>query len=294
MLSYPRALSDIRGWSRQNGMSVNEARLRFAQYGILRAIASSRALSGMLVFKGGNALDFVWEPNRSTKDLDFSADMSTIDSSWNLDRLGEFLKTSLEPALRGVTAELGTVFAIHSVDRQPRGDDKHFVTYEIRVGYAHSDQAGLLRRMAENLPSTDVIPIEISLNESICASDSVDIQASNDLRVSTLDDIVAEKLRSLLQQPIRNRRRRQDLLDIAVILGESPSLDGDLIADYLQRKCVEREIVVSRSAFRHPEIAARAQHQYDLLKSTTRNAFVPFEEAIKRLYSFTDTLPISE
>jgi predicted nucleotidyltransferase component of viral defense system len=54
---------------------MSEARRRFAQYAVLRAIASSARLSELLVFKGGNALDFVWSPNRSTSDLDFSADM---------------------------------------------------------------------------------------------------------------------------------------------------------------------------------------------------------------------------
>ncbi len=294
MLSYPSSFQEIRSWSKINDMSVNEARVRFAQYAILRAIASSTALSGMLVFKGGNALDFVWEPNRSTQDLDFSADMSTIDPDWDLIKLGGFLRTSLDVALRVVTSELGVVLAIHSIDRQPRGEDKTFVTYELRIGYAHADQANLLRRMAQSLPSPQVIPVEVSLNESICATDAVNIQASNELRVSTIEDIVAEKLRSLLQQPIRNRRRRQDLLDIAVILGDHSNLNCDQVAEFLQRKSVDREVVVSRSAFHNPEIAERAHDQYDLLEQTTRKTFVSFEDALARLYSLIERLPIPE
>ena len=56
-------------------MGMSEARRRFAQYAVLRAIASLARLSELLVFKGGDALDFGWSPNRSTIDLDFSADM---------------------------------------------------------------------------------------------------------------------------------------------------------------------------------------------------------------------------
>ena len=56
-------------------MGMSEARQRFAQYAVLRAVASPARLSELLVFKGGDALDFVWSPNRSTIDLDFSADM---------------------------------------------------------------------------------------------------------------------------------------------------------------------------------------------------------------------------
>ena len=60
-------------WAGERGVGMSEAPRRFAQYAVLRAIASSARLSELLVFKGGNALDFVWSPNRSTIDLDFSA-----------------------------------------------------------------------------------------------------------------------------------------------------------------------------------------------------------------------------
>lgn len=80
-------------------MNVNEGRVRFAQYAILRAIAYSDRLSRILVFKGGNALDFVWHPNRSTQDLDFSADMDLIDLDRVLPNFENLLKTSIEGSL---------------------------------------------------------------------------------------------------------------------------------------------------------------------------------------------------
>lgn len=51
------------------------------------------------------------------------------------------------------------------------------------------------------------------------------------LRVSTAEDIVAEKLRALLQQALRNRTRRQDLLDIAALLRAGVPLDPARVAD---------------------------------------------------------------
>ena len=68
---FPRAMADLGVWAETNGVSVDEARQRFAQYGVLCGIASVPALRTGIVFKGGNALDFVWQPNRSTIDLDF-------------------------------------------------------------------------------------------------------------------------------------------------------------------------------------------------------------------------------
>ncbi len=113
--TYPSTFDDIRGWARINAVDVNEARIRFAQYAILRAIASSRILSRILVFKGGNALDFVWQPNRSTLDLDFSADMASIEVDWASTELGNVLKDVLEPSLKIATEELGIVFAIQAL-----------------------------------------------------------------------------------------------------------------------------------------------------------------------------------
>jgi predicted nucleotidyltransferase component of viral defense system len=217
---YPTTFSDIRAWSRSNGVDANEGRIRFVQYTILHGIGSSRTLSELLVFKGGNALDFVWQPNRSTRDLDFSADMGIIGDDSDPTKIADLLRSSLEAGLRVASEQRGVVFAIHSVTKQPPGPERTFVTYELRVGYALPDQQPLIARMVQGLRSSQVIPIEVSLNEPICADRSTDIQASHWLRVSTIEDIVAEKLRALLQQPIRNRGRRQDLLDIAVLLHE--------------------------------------------------------------------------
>ena len=74
MSRYPTRFLEIDAWSRENGVSRDEASRRFIQYVILAAFAQSRSLRESLVFKGGNALDFVWQPNRSTLDLDFSID----------------------------------------------------------------------------------------------------------------------------------------------------------------------------------------------------------------------------
>ncbi len=100
---------------------------------------------------------------------------------------------------------------------------------------------------------------------------------------------MAEKLRALLQQPIRNRHRRQDLLDIAIILQAHPDFDRAAVANFLCRKVGERNVPVSRAAFRDPDIAARVSQEYAGLESTTRRAFIPLEQALDMLYAFVDT-----
>lgn len=246
------------------------------------------------MFKGGNALDFVWQPNRSTRDLDFSADMALVGDDWEPMQVADLLRGSLESGLRVATEQLGVVFAIHRVTKQPPAPESTFVTFELRVGYALPDQRPLIGRIGQGLQSTQVIPVDVSLNEPICADQPVDIQAANTLRVSTIEDIVAEKLRALLQQPIRNRGRRQDLLDIAVILREHPRLDRARVAEFLGRKARARDVPASRAAFRDPEIARRASQDYEALRQTTRYAYIPFDDALQALLDFVGTLDIPD
>lgn len=112
------------------------------------------------------------------------------------------------------------------------------------------------------------------------------------MRVATIEDIVAEKLRALLQQPIRNRRRMQDLLDIAVILQERAALDRQRVATFLLRKAEARAVPVSRAAFHDPDVVNRAHADYDELATTTRLRFVSFDEALTLLHAFVEQLDL--
>lgn len=280
---YPRTFQDVGAWAKQNGVTVHEARARFAQYGILRAVSDSATLSATLVLKGGNALDFVWTPNRSTKDLDFTS-TDTLE--------GDALKLLLQQSLTATGRRLGTLYSVHSVKRQPSSPDATFVTYAVSVGYALTDETNVRRRIESGQSSPQVVPLDVSLNEVVCEDERIDTAGAHGLRVSSPEDIVAEKLRSLLQQPICNRYRRQDLLDITVTLRQRP-LDAQKVADFLRRKSAARDITVSRAAFRDPEIRRRAAQDYDSLRSTTRTLFIPLEDAWRELLAWIDTLPIA-
>jgi predicted nucleotidyltransferase component of viral defense system len=288
---YPRSIGDLSAWARTNGVTVAEARHRFAQFVALCSIASVPALRESLVLKGGNALDFVWQPNRSTADLDFSLDMSGARFAASIGTI----RTLLERGFRVATARFGVVFSINSVRQNPPGEDKTFITYSARVDYGLPDEAQLLVRMANNQPSPHLLPIDISINEPIGDSTFFTIDENvRQLRVSTREDIVAEKLRALLQQPIRRRNRRQDVLDIAIVVRANPALDRDRVAAFLRQKADARAVPVSKAAFRNPEVAERARVDYDALETTTRTDFIPFDAAIATVLALVDELPISD
>jgi predicted nucleotidyltransferase component of viral defense system len=243
-------------------------------------------LSSILVFKGGNALDFVWRPNRSTKDLDFSSLEASLTE--------ESLRTLLTGGLDGVSRQTGVLLRTQAIKRKPPGEDKTRATWAVNIGYALPDDTALRLRLETVQGSPQIVPVEISINEEVCGYEDVDFGSHQPLRVSTLEDIVAEKLRALLQQVTRKRDRRQDLLDIAVLLRSDASLNLKLVAEYLLRKGQAREIVVSKAAFHNPEVRSRAHSDYSALETTTRRLFVPFEEAWTLIEDLIQRLDLPE
>ena len=284
---FPTEFDQISSWALGVQIPIVDARRRFAQYGILRAIATSRQLRSTIVLKGGNALDFIWHPNRSTLDLDFSAEASIrpeeAPETW--------MAKALQRALNTSTPSLGIIYRIQRFRRQPPGEDKIFVSLNANVAYALQDELRLQQRIRAGEPLPRIIPIEVSLNEVICDTAEIQIDDRRALRICTIEDIVAEKLRALLQQTIRNRVRSQDLLDIVVLL-RAHTIRSVMVSDYLLRKAEARNVRVSRSAFRDPEVARRANQDYAALRSTVRHSFIEFDEAMHELLKFVDQLDI--
>src|SRR5262249_48431795 len=122
---YPQSVGQLAAWARANHVTAAEARHRFAQYVVLCGIASVPSLRESMVFKGGNAPDFVWQPNRSTLDLDFSFDMDGLRFQADTDSIRALLERGLSVA----TNRFGVAFAINSVRQQPPGEDRTRATY---------------------------------------------------------------------------------------------------------------------------------------------------------------------
>lgn len=143
-------------------------------------------------------------------------------------------------------------------------------------------------------PSTQALSVDISMNEVVCTTADVDIDGARNMRVCTIENIIAEKLRALLQQSPRNRTRPQDLLDIAVYLRqhEAVNLDRHRIARFLIAKSEARGIVVSREAFADDDLRRRANQDYAALEQTTRIEFVSFDDAMKMLLDLVATLDL--
>jgi len=268
---YPASLQGIVSWAKENRMTVHEAKLRFAQYGILQAMADSKLLRENLAFKGGNALDFAWAPNRSTTDLDFSCRDLTVNE--------RVLQEVLPRAMAGIERMHGVAYRLQGLKRKPQLETALFPALKVIIGYGLPDDRNNRRRIEEGKPSKTVIELDISLNEVVCRTVSCDVQRQYALEVCALEDIIAEKLRALLQQSSRNRRRGQDVLDIFVCLAKYPDLNVLEIRDFLMLKAGARGISVTLQSFESYELRNLAHEEYSGYEETTRESFVPFEEA---------------
>ena len=216
--------------------------------------------------------------------MDFSVDGTLEESA---------LAERLPLALTSVERTQGIAYRVHKIERQPPGADKSFVTFHVNVGFCLADEAPNARARFELGRSPNVVPLDLSLNEPIGDSTVAALGDAGRIRVSTPEDIVAEKLRALLQQSLRNRHRCQDVLDLAVMLRSQVELDAGRVARFLEMKAEARQVPVSRNAFRQPELATRARVDYAALQSTVRTTFIPFDEALAIVLSFVDRLPIA-
>lgn len=284
--SFPTSIHQIDNWSRETAVSTQEARIRFASYAILECIALYPPTQNTFVLKGGNALRYIYQSQRSTKDLDFTAD--TADDGNALDS-EKAIRSLLNIALEKSKSRFNLKTKCQRVKRRPKRPDATKPTYDVGVGYLFPDDKHFLNFETINVPT--VIPVEISLNDLIC--ESIESTMVNGLRVCSLEDIIAEKLRSLLQQKTRDRYRWQDVYDISHLVAKE-KFSREKIADFLKQKSQFRAIDVKKSAF-DDDIKKRALREYDdRVRSQAPQNIIPFEKAWAAVVGLVASLEIPD
>jgi len=286
---YPPSLAELERWQKDNGTTLDEARKRFVQFIVLDCVGAGGVLHELLTFKGGNALRFIYGNPRSTIDLDFTAGDAFPDDE-------EAIRTRLDAAIRSAVRKHGVKLKCQKVKRQPKSKEAVLPTWQVCIGYQFpTDRYFADYESARHTVST-VVDVEISLNDLVCESADCALPTGETrIRVCVIEDIIAEKLRALLQQKVRNRTRPQDVFDIAQVLrSHAVSLDIEKIARYFIDKCVAREIDARRSAFADSEIRQRASTDYDQLAQETRIPLIPFDDAWQAVIELVEKMAIPE
>lgn len=281
--NFPTEVHEIESWSKRNQVSTEEGKIRFMGYVVLSCIASNATTRKGMVLKGGNALRFAFQSPRSTKDLDFTAESDGIPDQ--PDTIRKMLDRSFPYAFRRYNVKA----KCQKVRRNPKSPAATRPTYEISIGYQLPNDRYF--HDFENRTVSSVIPVELTLNDLVCEIHSwADVQG---LQVCSLEDILAEKLRSLLQQKIRNRNRWQDVYDICTFVRRE-ELDLGKVARFFLLKSEIREIDARKSSF-DDVVRERAALDYEIHVATEApKAIIPFERAWQAVISLVDSLDIPE
>ena len=181
---YPSSEDQIKAWCEEYQIPLQEGHKRFASFVILQCFAASPRLSQGLVFKGGNALRFIYKNPRSTVDLDFSV----LDDC--LDRNVELFRQTLDKSL--LLAK--SMYDIHAKTQsikpnpkpKPHNPEATHPTYEVKVGYQFRNEKYYNRVLLDKKVAS-VIPLDISFSDVICDSIMCDLPGGKKgkLRVGT-------------------------------------------------------------------------------------------------------------
>jgi len=265
---------------------------RQAVHIVLSAIAGSEYLKPKMIMKGGMLLGIRYKSSRFTEDIDFSTKMklSEIDESEFREELNDALIIASDEFAYGVSCR------VQSLAIQPKKNHENatFPSFNLTIGYARKNSAGEMDRLDRGqCPKT--IKIDYSFNELSYSIDDIIINDEDGVSAYGITDLIAEKIRSIIQQPYRNRSRRQDIYDLDFLL-DSVNLDEQerlSVLYSLMEKSKERipDGDVNPSTLDRDDIKKLSQENYDQLSAEVEGDVKDFDIAYNRVNDFYKSLP---
>ena len=282
---------DVRAWVEAARSNPTQYRNRQVTEIVLAAIGLAPSLNTNLVLKGGAVMALVFKSNRITADVDFT---SMVEPAGFADQIADDLNAVLpRTAIR--LGYLDLLCRVQTVKKMPKSlnfEEFDFPALLIRIGSAERG-TGEEKRL-EAGKAIRVLDIEISFRDQVYAFQELNLTgpAGVAVRAFTLHEIIAEKLRALLQQSIRNRSRRQDVYDIAYLIETNELTDDDRrsILGTLIEKCQTRGIKVVPDSMEDPEIRRRAEVDWNTLELELDD-LPPFDERFVMMRELYVSLP---
>jgi len=265
---------------------AEQREFREAVHTILTAIAADLDLQNSMVMKGGLLMAIRYKSNRFTTDLDFSS--SSHPSDFNIDEFREKFEASLAAVVAESKYDLDC--RIQRFRMFPKTEKPNFASIKMTLGYAHRGSAKHKRLLTGNSPTT--IDIDFSINEPMLGFERLNFEGDSSIHAYVFTDLVAEKFRSLLQQPSRDRFRRQDVYDLRwLINSEISDQERSLILESLKIKSQARQIVPNRDSLDDPEVKRRAEKDYPFLADEVPEELPDFQESYELVSAFYKSLP---
>ena len=252
------------------------------------AIARTESLNEKVFLKGGTLMGVVYKSPRQTVDVDLTAAEDLL-----VDDIENEIAELLDSEFRRVTAMLGypkIVVKTQKVTRKPKGGGKSFPALELKIASA---QRGTPQetQLSEG-KAASVIKVEISFSEPSPQIQVLELTDGQWPAAYSLVDLIAEKYRALLQQPQRNRYRRQDVYDLNWLI-EHTNINKACrtqILDAFVKKCAARYLKPTRSSLDNLEIKERAGAEWETMKLEL-GELPDFERCFARVSEFYRSLP---
>lgn len=257
----------------------------------LATLAMTKPYCQQVFLKGGILMGVVYGSPRQTGDIDFT---TTLDPQPGI---AEELSEALNSNFPRASAELGypdLMCQVQSCKYFPKGDafpKNDGPAVKLSVGYAI--RGSRQEKHFHDKRSPTRLEIDISFKEPVGAIQIVRTAACEDgFGAYSLYDLMAEKLRALLQQEKRNRYRRQDIYDLDVLIDGFPldATERQILLERLIEKCHARGIEPTAEALSNPEIIRRAKA--DWKSNQLEISDLPdFDSCFARVNAFYLSLP---
>ncbi len=266
--------------------------IRKAMHIVLLAIGSSSRLSSMMALKGGVLMAIQYANTRFTTDLDFSALQNPEDVD------PDALRDELNQSLLSAEVELisyNISCRVQKIKKQPKAfEAASFPSLNITIGYAKKDNPGAIKRLQSG-SAADAISIDYSFNEITGELAEVILENEEKIKVYSFPSLMAEKFRSILQQVVRNRKRRQDVYDLHHLISKyATHSESEKIQVYnlLLEKSADKGIdeYLERLALQNSEIRSRCEEGFeDLIYEDVEE--ISFEDAYLIVQEYFESLP---
>ena len=288
-MNSPLESLDIPAWVAK--AAADKKNFREAVHVILTAIGQSTALRTKMIMKGGMLMALRYESSRFTKDADFSTRELYVQGNETE------LIAELDAQIALATAELpyDTSCRIQRSELKPVGADKTFPTLALNIGYAPKSNARAMSRLLAKQSPT-IVQIDYSYNESVLDVEVLQLVDGAELRAYSLVNLMAEKYRSLLQQTIRNRNRRQDIYDLALLLNHVDhwtQSERTMLKSLIVASAEPKGIQAQANSMSDPKIMEMAAKGYEDMAAEVDGPLPAFDDIYQQVLKFYESLPWS-
>ena len=259
-----------------------------ALFAMLRALSGDQLLSRDYVVKGGLALNLVFGSPRQSEDLDLSSARPFTDE------VNEEKNEMLLALCELLDAELKRTAAASGIEAAHVHEKRLSVEIPALLGSVRYREAGM-DGAGEHWHE---VKMQVTLSELVCETVRREVHGMV-VHSAALEDILAEKLKAILQQVTSDKVRSMDVFDIWYFTtARRHELDEDRLRQYLEIKTAQWPEVYPPTAdrYRDPKVRAHSERNFEGVIELVREPEfrVPFDEAFAGVLTFVEDLDLPQ